>query len=122
MLGEEDRTDLLAYFQSFDQFLIHGLPHQLPSLEEQKVLRHPDLCALRAQIQLKSNLLESQSLKNELKNRETSMMKKALNDYQANWVSEYRKSTILTRGRSEATVPQIPLMSRTLGIIMPKRA
>lgn len=122
MLGEEDRTDLLTYFQSFDQFLIHGLPHQLPSLEEQKILNHPDLRALRERSRFASDPLERRSLKNNLKNREASMLKKALNEFQTNWVLEYRKSTIMTRGKSKAVVSQIPVVSRTFGTIMPERA
>lgn len=50
------------------------------------------------------------------------MLKKALNEFQTNWVLEYRKSTIMTRGKSKAVVSQIPVVSRTFGTIMPERA
>jgi hypothetical protein len=122
MLGEPDRADLLTYFQSFDQFLVHGLPHQLPSLEEQKILNHPDLHTLQEKSLLVSDPLERQTLKNDLRSRKTSMMKKALYEYQKSWVLEYRKSTIMTRGKSKAALSQFPLQSRILGTLMPERA
>lgn len=58
MLGEPDCADLLTYFQSFDQFLVYSLPHQLPSLKEQKILNHLDLRTLQEKSLLMSDPLE----------------------------------------------------------------
>jgi len=125
--GGEERADLLEYFQSFDQFLIHGLPCRLPSEKEKETLAARELCRQREQLKkVECNRFSSspgnRALKVKLKTTETSLLKKALRRYQDEWVSDYRNSTILSRGKTRRDTSQKSWLSHTLGKIMPERS
>ncbi|CRG92915.1 DNA polymerase III subunit alpha [Talaromyces islandicus] len=122
--GGEERADLLEYFQSFDQFLVHGLPCRLPSEKEKEALGDPELIRQREQlkkVECSGYSEPIRAMKVKLKTSETSILKKALRRYQEEWVSDYRNTTIMSRGKTRRDTSQKSWLSHTLGKVMPER-
>ena len=105
-LNEPAQHDHVEYFQSFAKFREKGLPTSLPAEGEAATRQDPRLVALEDQVsKLKiggAALSEIKTAKNKARSCFASLTKKALEQYQYEWVRKRRDWKILTRGKEPA--------------------
>ena len=124
-LNEPAEHDHVDYFQSFAKFREKGLPTSLPAERDAATRRDPRLVALEEQIdKLRSNGASPSEIKiakNKARSCYTSLTRKALEQYQNEWVRRRRDWKILTHGRERAADDTKTDRLQTLSLVFPER-
>ena len=123
-LHEVAQHDHVDYFQSFAKFCGRGLPTSLPAAQSTAVRQDPQLLALTDQV---SQLIKENAPASDLKTAKSKahschskLIKKALKEYQLEWVKNRRDSKILTRGKVQPDTGIQPDLLHIMSLIFPE--
>ncbi|KAH8431348.1 uncharacterized protein LDX57_009006 [Aspergillus melleus] len=110
----------LEYFQGFEQYHENGLPHRLPTEEEEKLDEHPDLIAKDLEIENARSADDIKKLRQDRSVIRRKLYSKALQKYQTHWVQERRDWKIMTRGRERPDHVEQVAQKQALCKLMPE--
>lgn len=126
VLGEEEQSDHIDYFQGFERFYEHGYPGELPAEIEADILQIPELIEIRSRVeQLEGMNIDRESIATEkLKYRKALLRLRiaGLKEYQSHWVRERRDQRILNRGKEEPIISDNNVSTLAQSLIMPEIA
>ena len=126
VLGEEEQTSHIEYFQGFERFYERGLPGELPAEIEASILQTPEVVDIRRRIeQLEaSNSDKKVTAAEKLNHRKTLIRLRlaGLKEYQNRWVREKRDQRILNRGKAEPVISDNNVSTRAQSLLMPELA
>lgn len=124
VLGEEEETYHIEYFQGYEQFREVGLPRELPAGQKEDILGRPELVAMRDHIEQlladKASSVDVDFERQEYKKALISIQLSELHRYQAEWVRERRDWRIVSRGKVNPEYLESNPCSRALALIMPE--
>ncbi|UDD61264.1 hypothetical protein AFCA_008643 [Aspergillus flavus] len=110
----------LEYFQGFEQYHENGLPHRLPTKEEEKLDEHPDLVAKDREIEKARSADDIKKVRQDHSVIRRKLYSKALQNYHTLWVQERRDWKILTRGRERPNHVEQVAQKQALCKLMPE--
>ncbi|KAB8242334.1 hypothetical protein BDV35DRAFT_396899 [Aspergillus flavus] len=110
----------LEYFQGFEQYHENGLPHRLPTKEEEKLDEHPDLVAKDREIEKARSADDIKKVRQDRSVIRRKLYSKALQNYHTLWVQERRDWKILTRGRERPNHVEQVAQKQALCKLMPE--
>lgn len=122
VLGEEDQSSHIEYFQGCEKFYERGLPGELPAEVEEKILLKPEMVEIRSRIEELEALGDKISINAErLKYRKTLVRFRLseLKKYQSSWIRERRDQRILNKGKDERALDDDDVCTRVQALIMP---
>ncbi|KAI2791350.1 hypothetical protein POX_c04207 [Penicillium oxalicum] len=122
VLGEEDQSSHIEYFQGCEKFYERGLPGELPAEVEEKILLKPEMVEIRSRIKELEALGDKISINAErLKYRKTLVRFRLseLKKYQSSWIRERRDQRILNKGKDERALDDDDVCTRVQALIMP---
>lgn len=126
VLGEEEQSSHIEYFQGFERFYERGLPGELPAGIEASILQTPEVVDIRRRIkQLEaSNSDKKVTAAEKLNYRKTLIRLRLarLKEYQNRWVREKRDQRILNRGKAELVISENDVSTRAQSLLMPELA
>ncbi|KAJ5318323.1 hypothetical protein N7476_004743 [Penicillium atrosanguineum] len=126
VLGEEEQSNHIEYFQGFERFYERGLPGELPAEIEASILQTPDLVNTRRRIeQLEASNGEKVCIAAEKLNYRKALIRlrlAGLKEYQKRWVREKRDQKILKKGKAELVVGENDVSTQAQFLLMPELA
>ena len=126
-LGEKrkDENDHVDFFQSYSLYHEKGLPTEIPAARQATVLKDESLALLKSQVA--SMKKEGASTKDLSKARRkvtchlSKLLKKALKEYQSEWVGEQRDKKVTSLGQYESDDGVSSNLSGTISLMFPER-
>ncbi|KAI3240761.1 hypothetical protein DTO012A7_2460 [Penicillium roqueforti] len=126
VLGEEEHSSHIEYFQGFERFYERGLPGELPAEIEASILQTPEVVDIRHRIkQLEASNSDKNVTAAEKLNYRKILIRlrlASLKEYQNRWVREKRDQRILNRGKSELVISENDVSTRAQSLLMPELA
>ena len=124
VLGEEEDTTHIDFFQSFAQFHETGLPYKLLTVHKENIKQDPKLIQLKLYISNLKGRAEDSELLVKLRTKygvaRARLQASALQQYQTAWVQEQRDWKILTRGKLRPEHLDCTGCTRVLSQVMPE--
>lgn len=126
VLGEEDQSAHIEYFQGFESFYEQGFPGELPAEIEAQILQAPELTEIRGRMeQLKVTKVDQEPLAAEKLNYRKTLIRlrlAGLKAYQNQWLRERRDQRILSKGKEELPTGENDVCTRAQAVVMPELA
>ncbi len=126
VLGEEDHSSHIEYFQGFEKFYERGLPGELPAEVEENILLKPEMVEIRSRIEkLEALHGDKVSITAERLNYRKALVRFRLSElkkYQSSWIRKRRDQRILNRGKEERALDDDDVCTRVQALIMPEFA
>ncbi|KAJ5471326.1 hypothetical protein N7530_008683 [Penicillium desertorum] len=126
VLGEEEQSSHIEYFQGFERFYERGLPGELPAGIEASILQMPEVVDIRRRIkQLEASNSDKRVTAAEKLNYRKTLIRlrlASLKEYQNRWVREKRDQRILNRGKAELVISENDVSTRAQSLLMPELA
>ncbi|KAJ5711789.1 hypothetical protein N7488_005945 [Penicillium malachiteum] len=126
VLGEEEQSNHIEYFQGFERFYERGLPGELTAEIEASILQTPELVDTKHRIeQLESSNGDRESIATEKLNYRKALLRlrlAGLKEYQNRWIRERRDQRILNRGKEEPAFTENHVCTRAQSLLMPEIA
>jgi hypothetical protein len=122
VLGEEDQSSHIEYFQGFEKFYERGLPGELPAEVEENILQKPELVEIRIRIaELEALNSRKGSINAERLNYRKALVRfrlSGLKEYQNRWIRERRDQRILSKGKEEPVLEDGDVCTRAQALMM----
>ncbi|CAG7958438.1 unnamed protein product [Penicillium nalgiovense] len=116
VLGEEEQSSHIEYFQGFERFYERGLLGELPAGIEASILQMPEVVDIRRRIkQLEASNSDKRVIAAEKLNYRKTLIRlrlTSLKEYQNRWVREKRDQRILNRGKAELVISENDVSTR----------
>ncbi|KAJ5917592.1 hypothetical protein N7466_011146 [Penicillium verhagenii] len=126
VLGEEEQSDHIEYFQGFERFHERGLPGELTAEIEASIRQEPELVDRKFRIeQLESSNSDRESIAAEKLSYRKALLRlrlTGLKQYQSRWIQERRDQRILSRGKEEPAFTENDVCMRAQSLLMPEIA